>query len=198
VVTDRRYSRRWESLVERWNFFRLFPPFPPLTAFGGCFFVFGKMKLNRRDPASPGSRLHLVSARQVGATRRTHPPSRRRSGMTGRTQRRQSTQGRYLGHWRFHTGTKCPYRSVRVLPHRRAQGRQHGHVFAKRSHLRFTIYDFGFGTGRGVLGRFGRIDSARIRSARRRPGPARSVFARKLRRDRRGCYPIPALEEFFK
>jgi hypothetical protein len=31
TVTDRRYTGR----LQRWNFFRLFPPFPPLTAFGG-------------------------------------------------------------------------------------------------------------------------------------------------------------------
>jgi hypothetical protein len=34
-----RHGGRRSMEVERRKFFRLFPPFPPLTAFGGCFFI---------------------------------------------------------------------------------------------------------------------------------------------------------------
>jgi hypothetical protein len=38
TVTDRRYTRRWELDFQRREISRLFPPFPPLTAFGGSFY----------------------------------------------------------------------------------------------------------------------------------------------------------------
>jgi hypothetical protein len=48
--------KKQSAAVERRNFFRLFPPFPPLTAFQRCFFIFEDMRLTTKQPRNESTK----------------------------------------------------------------------------------------------------------------------------------------------